>query len=434
MRTGRLKERLREILPLLAVLAGASACRATVPIARGVDADFTSEDGDLADPASPAPESEPKPEPGPAAEPTPGLASEPAPEAAPESTVETAPEPSPEPTPEPPPPYEPPLYEPAPEPPSDPLAWRQYLQPRALTQAGAHGALAWDRDGRQIVVESVRSGGLVENPWPQVWLMDADGSRQRRVTMGIGKVDGPSFLGGQPRVLLYGSTHHSGQTPERVPGQELRPDPEMDLYVQDLDKGGLRRLTEHPGFDGDAASCDDGRTLAFVSERDHDPELYVLDLGAPAGTAPRRLTERPGSDHSPSISSTCASMLWVASPSRSQPAGDELVIAAGDGSARRVLLIAPRILDPAFHPRGDRIVFASDLQQPGGPLELFSIRVDGTDLRRLTGSPGSERHPRWSPDGRRIAWTWAEQGDPQVQVADYDISLGIVVKAATPAP
>jgi Tol biopolymer transport system component len=62
---------------------------------------------------------------------------------------------------------------------------------------------------------------------------------------------------------------------------------------------------------------------------------------------------------------------------------------------------------PAWSPKGDRIAFVTDRD---GDYEIYSIRPDGKDLRRLTRSPGVEGHLRWSPDGEWIAFASARTG------------------------
>jgi hypothetical protein len=45
-----------------------------------------------------------------------------------------------------------------------------------------------------------------------------------------------------------------------------------------------------------------------------------------------------------------------------------------------------------------------------GDYEIYSIRPDGTDLKRLTYSPGNDAHLAWSRDGKWIAFASARTG------------------------
>src|SRR5262245_25565187 len=49
-----------------------------------------------------------------------------------------------------------------------------------------------------------------------------------------------------------------------------------DVYLSE-GTGADRRLTDHPALDYNAAFSPDGQRLAFVSERDGNLELYVLN-------------------------------------------------------------------------------------------------------------------------------------------------------------
>jgi len=62
---------------------------------------------------------------------------------------------------------------------------------------------------------------------------------------------------------------------------------------------------------------------------------------------------------------------------------------------------------PLWSPRGDRIVFVRLVQ---GDFEIYTIRPDGKDLRRLTNSPGNDSHCTWSPDGEWIVFSSARMG------------------------
>jgi len=62
-----------------------------------------------------------------------------------------------------------------------------------------------------------------------------------------------------------------------------------------------------------------------------------------------------------------------------------------------------------------RIVFQSDL---GGDNDIYLLEAGA--LRRLTSDPASDEYPRWSPDGRWIAFTSNRGGKYQIYVMDAD--------------
>ena len=283
---------------------------------------------------------------------------------------------------------------------------RSWLSARQLTSAGSSSDGRWDAQGAQIIFQSVRTGGTIANPNPQTWMMDADGERQRRITMGIGVTNGPGFISTSGREVFYASTHHTGETP----GARVGPLPEdMELYRQDLDRGGFERLTDSPGFDGDATWCRHGGLLVYTSTRSGDAELYRQ-----AGDETRRLTEAPGPDLAAALSPDCGRVAWVRDGA--------LWVAGSDGSDPRGL-VASGVDGPAWHPDGQHLVFSAR-PAPGEATELFTIRSDGTDLRRLTASSGSEEEPSFSPDGRRLLYSWDRTGTRQLFVADWSAEMG----------
>lgn len=64
---------------------------------------------------------------------------------------------------------------------------------------------------------------------------------------------------------------------------------------------------------------------------------------------------------------------------------------------------------PAYSPSGDLITFT---RRDAKTLDydIFTMRPDGTDVKRLTTTPGNDSHSSWSPDGKYILWSSARYG------------------------
>lgn len=72
---------------------------------------------------------------------------------------------------------------------------------------------------------------------------------------------------------------------------------------------------------------------------------------------------------------------------------------------------------PDWSPDGEWIAFATDRD---GNIEIYKVRPDGTELTRLTRTPGVDAHPRWSPDGRWLSFTSNRDGNYDIFVMTAD--------------
>ncbi len=75
------------------------------------------------------------------------------------------------------------------------------------------------------------------------------------------------------------------------------------------------------------------------------------------------------------------------------------------------------VSDPQLSPDGKWVAYtvgAASLQENRGISRIWVAEVGTGRSRQLTGGPGSDRQPRWSPDGKTLAFISTREGGPQV--------------------
>ena len=75
---------------------------------------------------------------------------------------------------------------------------------------------------------------------------------------------------------------------------------------------------------------------------------------------------------------------------------------------------------PYWSPSGDLIVFTRQTSDDRD-FDVFTIRPDGTDLKRLTATPGSDGHATWTADGESIFFMSSRSGFKD-EASLYDFS------------
>jgi dipeptidyl aminopeptidase/acylaminoacyl peptidase len=93
------------------------------------------------------------------------------------------------------------------------------------------------------------------------------------------------------------------------------------------------------------------------------------------------------------------------------------------------LLKVRRVSDPQVSPKGDLVAFTITDMDPTanrGTTQIYLVPLAGGEIRQLTNDEHSSASPRWSPDGEKLAFISARDGEDQIWT--IDVSSGALMK------
>lgn len=266
-------------------------------------------------------------------------------------------------------------------------------------------------DGRAIVYVSDVDGDL------DLYTFDLETKAVVQITTDPGADNFPSWSPDGERILFM-----SDRTGD------------WDVFETVLATGATRNLTHHPAHDFRPRYAPDGLRIVFDSTRDHDPaeapdprvlnhEIYTMPTSGGAAT---RQTDWPDWDMYGSFSPDGRKIAFARShftgdPER--PFSDVWLKDLATGEEHQLTRDMKYVGYTQWSPRGDWIVFASDAHGAGQyDFDVYVVRPDGTDLRRLTeggGRPVGYTRPSFDFDGARILVNRALPGSESLVWLDF---------------
>ncbi len=245
---------------------------------------------------------------------------------------------------------------------------------------------AWSPDGSTIVFSTDRD----DPDNAQLYLMNADGTDQRRLPSSLTDDQVGARWSPDGQWILF----HSNPQVDGLP--------QFDIFKVRPDGSDLTNLTNTPGNNFMADWSPDGERIVFVSQRDGNRELYVMNAD---GSNQTRLTDGGWENSLPRWSPDGRQIVFE-SDRAGTTYGVYVIDAPDEQNAGASLENTVRMLTaPGFNHStpgwvsDDWLYIASDRDSTNlVNWEIYLLKADGSEILRVTENIGvMDRFPSWTP-------------------------------------
>ncbi len=225
-------------------------------------------------------------------------------------------------------------------------------------------------DGNSLVYSSNRSGSY------EIYELNIDSGSLVQLTHSLGEVNAPE-ISPDGRLIVFAA----------IRNQLSR------FWVMDRDGSDPHEVFGRAGTDSlDPTWSPDGRKILFAFGQGTDKSLFTVNLdGSGLHSVDADFRTRGRTDWSPDGS--------LISSYKGSPWHWQMILVDADGSGFHPIPVNGVALAPAFSPDGRWIVFTGYLDRPDDPngCEIYTSRLDGSQVTRLTDNNYCDYQPRWGP-------------------------------------
>jgi len=295
-----------------------------------------------------------------------------------------------------------------------------------LSYGGDNAEAYWSPDSKRLTFQ--RTDPAHQIPCDQIysapWQLLTDSNyKPELISTGLGRTTCSYFMP-DGKHILYASTHEGGHSCPASPmstGAYVWPVYNTyDIYISDLSGKVVRKLTDGLGYDAEATVSPDGKNIVFTSDRSGDLELWIMDT---EGKNLRQITSGLGYDGGAFFSPDGKKLVFRSSRPKTEaeitkykdllsrglvePTNMELYTVNIDGSdLKQITNLGKANWAPFFHPSGNRIIFSSNHKSARGyDFQLYMIHADGSGLEQITHESIFNAFPMFSPDGKYLVFS-----------------------------
>jgi eukaryotic-like serine/threonine-protein kinase len=276
-----------------------------------------------------------------------------------------------------------------------------------LVVAGCHHP-SWSPDGKEIVCSTAGhdEAPTTRNTWPSaLWIAQVETGEKRFLCENDAMQ--PSWSPGGDRIAFWFMHPSAGKS---------------DIATISRNGGEIEVITNDASTNWNPIWSPDGKFLYFASDRGGNMSFWRVAIDEKTGKAkgePEAVSTPATFNRHLSFSRDGRRMIYVQTdresniravkfdPQTEKTVGESFWITRG----------ARQTVRPELSPDGARFVMRLPRHTQD---DIVVVNRDGTNWRDLTNDRFFDRYPRWSPDGKRVAFVSDRSGRYEVWMLDID--------------